>query len=78
MITININYKEYTIDQLKNSLETIDEEQYPEAALTVYHCLLNHYDMTHNDDLYAKLDYEYNWSILFGHSSSLICREIFK
>jgi hypothetical protein len=63
MITTNINFKKYSTEQLQNSLESIDEAQYPEAALTIYHCLLNHFDITHNDNLYTQLDYEYNWLI---------------
>ena len=65
MITTNINFNNYSAEQLKNSLESIDEEKYPEATLVIYHCLLNHFDMTHNDNLYTKLDYEYNWLIDF-------------
>ena len=63
MITINFNYKEYTTEQLKGSLESIDEVENPETALTIYHGLLYHFNITHNDDLYAKLDYENNWLI---------------
>jgi hypothetical protein len=65
MITYNINFKKYTAEQLQNSLESIDDEKYPEAALSIYHCLLNHFGLTHNDDLYTKLDYEDNWLIDF-------------
>lgn len=58
---MKIEHAKYSKVQLVESLESVDEHQYPEIALKIYRLLLAKIKIAKDETLYETLGYKYNW-----------------